>query len=151
MSRDAAHINVEIVHSVQAVKYLYKYITIGQDRVLMALRDGDVDEITNYQNARYISASEAFWRLYGFEITTLHKANTGIIEIPLDDLTPVGRVTRHNTGNFQIPQSSVDPHLYSFFPNTIRLWNNLPQHIKACATTTSLNENLKLQTLRDAY
>ena len=68
MSRDAAHINVEIVHSVQAVKYLYKYITIGQDRVLMALRDGDVDEITNYQNARYISASEAFWRLYGFEI-----------------------------------------------------------------------------------
>ena len=93
MSLDDAHINVGILQSVQAVKYL----------------DGDVDEITNYQNARYISASEAFWRLYGFEITTLHKANTGIIEIPLDDLTPVGRVTRHNTGNFQIPQSSVDP------------------------------------------
>ena len=135
VSLDDAHINVGILQSVQAVKYL----------------DGDVDEITNYQNARYISASEAFWRLYGFEITTLHKANTGIIEIPLDDLTPVGRVTRHNTGNFQIPQSSVDPHLYSFFPNTIRLWNNLPQHIKACETTASLNENLKLQTLRDAY
>ena len=46
---------------------------------------------------------------------------------------------------------SVDPHLYSFFPNTIRLWNNLPQHIKACETLASLNENLKLQTLRDAY
>ena len=85
------------------------------------------------------------------KITTLHKANTGIIEIPLDDLTPVGRVTRHNAGNFQIPQSSVDSHLYSFFPNTIRLWNNLPQHIKACETLASLNENLKLKTLRDAY
>ena len=75
------------------------------------------------------------------KITTLHKANTGIIEISLDDLTPVGRVTRYNTGNFQIPQSSVDSHLYSFFPNanTIRVWNNLLQHIKACETLASLN------------
>lgn len=68
-----AHINVEIVHSVQAVKYLYKYITKGQDRVLMEVRTNDEnDEISRYANARYISASEAFWRLYGFEIHSKH-------------------------------------------------------------------------------
>ena len=29
-----AHINVEVVYSVQAVKYLYKYITKGHDRIM---------------------------------------------------------------------------------------------------------------------
>ena len=71
--RFQAHINVEIVHSVQAVKYLYKYITKGQDRVLLGLgEDTENDEINRYINARYISASEAFWRLNRFEIHRKH-------------------------------------------------------------------------------
>ena len=65
--RHAAHINVEVVYSVSAVKYLYKYVTKGHDRVMMGVQDVN-DEITNFVNARYVSASEAFWRLYGFEI-----------------------------------------------------------------------------------
>ena len=44
--RFQAHINVEIVHSVQAVKYLYKYITKDQDRVLLEFgEDTENDEI----------------------------------------------------------------------------------------------------------
>lgn len=74
--RYQAHINVEVVHSIQAVKYLYKYITKGQDRITVAMRDSehfnDSDEIAMYLNARYISSSEAFWRLYGFEIHRKH-------------------------------------------------------------------------------
>ena len=55
--RFQAHINV---HSVQAVKYLYKYITKGQDQVLLGFgEDTENDEINRYVNARYISASEA--------------------------------------------------------------------------------------------
>jgi len=78
--RYKAHINVEIVHSVQAVKYLYKYVTKGQDRILMAVQEEQcADEITNYQNARYISASEAFWRLYGFEI---HRKHPSVEKLP---------------------------------------------------------------------
>ena len=63
-----AHINVEDVHSVQAVKYLYKYLTKGQDRVLIEVGAENENEISRYVNARYISAIEALWRLYGFEI-----------------------------------------------------------------------------------
>ena len=64
---------MEIVHSVQAVKYLYKCITKGQDRVLLGFgEDTENDEINRYINARYISASEAFWRVYGFEIHRKH-------------------------------------------------------------------------------
>ncbi|KAK3759177.1 hypothetical protein RRG08_028137 [Elysia crispata] len=71
--RFQAHINVEIVHSVQAVKYLYKYITKGQDEVLLGFgEETENDEINRYVNARYISASEALWCLYGFEIHRKH-------------------------------------------------------------------------------
>ena len=72
--RYKAHINVEVVYSVQAVKYLYKYITKGQDRIIMSvMEDGHVeDEVENYMNARYISASEALWKIYGFPIHEKH-------------------------------------------------------------------------------
>ena len=58
--RYQAHVNVEVIHSVQAVKDLYKYITKGLDRVIMSVCN------ETYLNARYISASEAVWRIYGF-------------------------------------------------------------------------------------
>ena len=85
------------------------------------------------------------------KLTTLFKARAGTIEIPLDDLIPVGRVTRHSKNSLQIPQSSVDSHLHSFFPSTIRLWNNLPQHIKDCNTLESFRSKLETHTIRDAY
>ena len=66
--RYQAHVNVEVVHSVQAVKYLYKYITKGQDRVILSMRGGGgeetaLDEVDTFLNARYISTSEALWRI----------------------------------------------------------------------------------------
>ena len=72
-----AHINVEVVHSVKAVKYLYKYITKGSDRVMFRLADGSEIDITNdeierFQMGRYISASEAYWRIYEFKIQHLY-------------------------------------------------------------------------------
>lgn len=68
-----AHINVEIVISVSCVKYLYKYTCKGSDRVMVKLATGQEKDITNdeverYVNARYISASEAYWRLFEFKI-----------------------------------------------------------------------------------
>jgi len=64
-----AHINVEIVSTVKAVKYLYKYVYKGGDRIVADLQF-DVgpgnqeritrDEIRNHIDARYVSASEAY-------------------------------------------------------------------------------------------
>jgi hypothetical protein len=59
------HINVEICSSIRSVKYLYKYVYKGQDRVIVSIADSH-DEITKYLNARYVSASEACWRLFNF-------------------------------------------------------------------------------------
>lgn len=66
------HINVEICSSITSVKYLYKYVYKGLDKVMYKIAQNSddaaeeqksVDEITRYEEARYLSASEAFWRL----------------------------------------------------------------------------------------
>ena len=80
-----AHLNVEVVHSVQAVKYLYKYINKGPDRVMVAMTAEDENqnernEVQDFINARYISASEAFWRLYEFQI---HGISPPVDKLPL--------------------------------------------------------------------
>ena len=66
-------LNVEVVISVSCVKYLYKYTCKGSDRVMVRLASGEEkditgDEVERYQNARYVSASEAYRRLYEFKI-----------------------------------------------------------------------------------
>lgn len=56
-----------------AYKYLYKYVYKGPDMAVVALEeDGDgggerqVNEIKRYVSGRYVSASEAYWRFFGF-------------------------------------------------------------------------------------
>ncbi|XP_010677941.1 uncharacterized protein LOC104893524 [Beta vulgaris subsp. vulgaris] len=63
------HINVEICSSIKCVKYLYKYIHKGSDRVSMEVKNGD--EIAQYVDARWICAPEAFWKIYKFPLTRM--------------------------------------------------------------------------------
>ncbi|XP_028760801.1 uncharacterized protein LOC114719456 [Neltuma alba] len=69
------HINIEKCNHSTAVKYLFKYISKGNDRVVAALfqnnTDGNnkiIDEVQQYYNCRYISACEGAWRIFGFNI-----------------------------------------------------------------------------------
>lgn len=94
-----AHINVEIVGSVHTIKYVHKYVFKGPDMVSVALqqlfeeREGGeggvarggrvhghlgvlgnveyppVNEVHNYLEMRYVSPPEAFWRIYGYELS----------------------------------------------------------------------------------
>lgn len=68
-----AHINVEVCSSVTAVKYLYKYVYKGHDKVSFGFSknstDEHVDEIQNYLDARFVTASEAAWRLLGLPMS----------------------------------------------------------------------------------
>ncbi|XP_056688781.1 uncharacterized protein [Spinacia oleracea] len=63
------HINIEICSSIKCVKYLYKYIHKGLDRVSMEVHNGD--EIAQYVDARWICAPEAMWKLYKFPMTRM--------------------------------------------------------------------------------
>lgn len=64
-----AHINVELCNSARSIKYLFKYINKGPDRATAIIETSDErDEIKAYLDCRYISASEACWRIFQFNI-----------------------------------------------------------------------------------
>ncbi|GJS66167.1 DNA helicase [Tanacetum coccineum] len=76
-----AHIKVEYCGWTMLIKYLFKYISKGIDRVIMNVTKpvGDItsanktsniqiDEIKNFVKARYIGPHEACWRILDFTI-----------------------------------------------------------------------------------
>ena len=74
-----SHINVVWCNRSRSIKYLFKYINKGSDRATIVLQEnpltnsGDnseivVDETKEYLDCRYISASEACWRIFEFKI-----------------------------------------------------------------------------------
>jgi len=47
--------------SISSIKYVLKYVHKGCDQATFALRSDQVDEISEYQNARYVSSNKAAW------------------------------------------------------------------------------------------
>lgn len=84
LTRYGCHINVEICSSIKSVKYLYKYVYKGHDKisVYIASNDGNnlVDEIEQFQDARFVSPQEAAWRIYEFN---LNEMNPPVINLQL--------------------------------------------------------------------
>ncbi|XP_073157303.1 uncharacterized protein [Henckelia pumila] len=75
LMRYDCHINVEVCSGLTAVKYLYKYIYKGHDKVAVHIASGNevetIDEIKNFQDARWVSAQEALWRIFEFEMNEM--------------------------------------------------------------------------------
>src|SRR4051812_3030093 len=79
------HVNVDVCFTVNVFMYLYKYLFKGPDRAKFAIRVAGVDqdpvnEVEDYVKARYLSASEAAWRICSFDITTKTPA---VVPIPV--------------------------------------------------------------------
>ena len=85
------------------------------------------------------------------KLCTLFRAKLGLIDIPIQDLIQVKSNTRRQTSHYFTPQSTVDSHLYSFYPNTLRLWNSLPEDTKSISTVAGFKHELKLTTIRCTY
>ncbi|XP_027171842.1 uncharacterized protein LOC113771461 [Coffea eugenioides] len=72
------HMNVEICSTLKLVKYLYKYIFKGHDLISFKIISddsrADVDEIREFQQGRWISPPEAFWRIFEFRLNEMTPA-----------------------------------------------------------------------------
>ncbi|XP_021744628.1 uncharacterized protein LOC110710610 [Chenopodium quinoa] len=71
------HLNVEVCSTIEAVKYLYKYVYKGHDKISFSVvQSTDVmpvqDEIHQYQSGRWVSPCKAAWRLFGFDLYEMH-------------------------------------------------------------------------------
>ncbi|XP_073142210.1 uncharacterized protein [Henckelia pumila] len=67
------YINVEVCGGIKCVKYIYKYIHKGPDRVALELRNGNNwDEIQQFVDGRWICAPEALWRIFSFEFSRMY-------------------------------------------------------------------------------
>lgn len=62
----SAHINVEYCNSVKSIKYICKYVNKGSDQATFAIEN--LDEVARYETGRYLSSSEAAWRIFRFPI-----------------------------------------------------------------------------------
>ncbi|KAH1110930.1 hypothetical protein GYH30_009646 [Glycine max] len=84
-----AHINVEWCNQNTSIKYLFKYINKGYDRVTAVVIHDDNgtlenaisqnDEIKEYVDCRYISPCESTWRIFCFPIHA-RKPDPSILE-----------------------------------------------------------------------
>ncbi|KAK1383672.1 hypothetical protein POM88_021407 [Heracleum sosnowskyi] len=85
-----AHINIEWCNQGQLIKYMFKYVTKGPDKATLAIEKANdansaelksnttTNEVDDYIACRYISSSEACWRIYGFSI---HHHNPVIVKL----------------------------------------------------------------------
>ncbi|CAN1164822.1 hypothetical protein LINPERHAP2_LOCUS25791 [Linum perenne] len=88
-----AHINIEICHKGQLIKYLFKYITKGPDRQTVVAETTShlpetcsinnthpVDETAQYLDCRSISSYEAIWRLFEYPI---HERKSNVVRLSI--------------------------------------------------------------------
>ena len=63
---------MEIGSSIKSCKYLYKYVYKGPDMASVAIdcetQPKEVDEIKKYVNTRFMTGSEGYWRIMGFDV-----------------------------------------------------------------------------------
>ncbi|KAF8751723.1 Helitron helicase-like domain at N-terminus, partial [Rhizoctonia solani] len=85
--RYTCHINVETCSGIGAIKYVFKYVYKGGDRISIELTtnaEGDaqqaqnLDEIRTHLDARWVSPYEALWRLLKF---SLHQEVPNIVRL----------------------------------------------------------------------
>ncbi|XP_052622302.1 uncharacterized protein LOC111911148 [Lactuca sativa] len=87
LKRYQAHINVEWCNQGSSIKYLFKYINKGPDRAIVAVvrsnNEADsndaVDEINEYYDCRYLSACEASWRIFKYDV---HYRYPSVVRLP---------------------------------------------------------------------
>ena len=123
-----AHINVEIVNgdpkappNPSLFKYLMDYLFKGGDRIVagITLDNEQLDEITQFVDSRYVSSTEAHWRLMEFAMRRQKPACLSLpVHLPGQNFV---QFTAEQLQNDQIMANKAETMLTQFFAfNTAR-------------------------------
>ena len=77
----------------------------------------------------------------------VYRIVNSLVDIPADQLIPTISVRGHNM-RFMVPFARTLVYQRSFFPDTIRLWNSLPQSAVSCPTLDSFKREVQAIRLR---
>jgi hypothetical protein len=141
-----AHINVKVCNNICAVKYLFKYIYKGHDHAIVEIScqsnngtEGNVveaDDIKKYLDYRYVSTSEAVWRIFKFDMherflvvehLQYHLPNQQMVLFNEDDdvqkmaaVTTLAFGLRPRQGGCKVTGLEVDPGVTSHAPGSAK-------------------------------
>ena len=74
------------------------------------------------------------------KLSTFYKIINGYLIVPTDDLTP--KLSSLRSGYYHQPMTLIDAYKFSFFPSTIKLWNQLPADVINSSTPNEFCNNL---------
>ena len=79
------------------------------------------------------------------KLNLLQKARLKLVDIPTDHLKLRQTRTRQGGGGpvYDKPFSTIDAHIYSFFPQTTSLWNNVPLKVRTSEDLSFFSKELK--------
>ncbi|XP_076054509.1 uncharacterized protein LOC143033209 [Oratosquilla oratoria] len=130
-----AHINVECSNSIKCIAYVTKYVNKGCDRILFSkTKEGeDVNEVRKIQEARFVNANEASWKIFKFAI---HRSHPPVVTLDLHLEGENAVFFKENASKEEIDRKiSKDTHLTAFFKLCARnefaaglYYNQLPNH-----------------------
>ncbi|XP_028053298.1 uncharacterized protein LOC114257721 [Camellia sinensis] len=136
------HINLEICSSVTSVKYLYKYVYKGPDRVALEVRQGpNYDEVQQFIDGRWVCAPETLWKIFKFPMTRM-TPSVELLQIHLPNKQQVRFYTFQDITNVlgdeyysrtmltQFFQLNVDDETANWY-----LYREIPQHYRWCNST----------------
>ena len=84
------HINVEHVHSIDSISYLYQYMYKGPDKAEIEITEIDsnnnakkifnLNEMKLYRDMRFVGPTDAYYRIY---MKTMHEKNYSVTTLPI--------------------------------------------------------------------
>jgi hypothetical protein len=137
LMRYNCHINVEACASIKSVKYLYKYVYKGHDCASFSVNpSGEINEIQQYINAKYVTPLEAIYRMLGFPLFGIYPA---VLQLQLH-FPNMQYVTYNEDGNLEDvvnrPSSSRTTLMEYFKMNQVDpearklLYKEFPEHYR---------------------
>ena len=83
------------------------------------------------------------------QLTMFYKIHHGLVNIQLPHtIAPAPFIGRHDHQfKFTVPEATIDPYKYSFYPRSIRLWNQLPS-TAVLAPSAAIFQEVSLPVIR---